>query len=68
MKGTLMEGAGRMRRKKLIPALLLCLLLPACGGEEAGSGRNSFWAELDMDGTEIVLVADGREIPAWRYA
>lgn len=57
-----------MRRSKIIPALLLCLLLTACGGEESGSGRNSFWDTLGMDAEEIVLTVNGREIPAWRYA
>ena len=56
-----------MRKSMILPVLLLGFLLTACGGEEAGSGRNSFWDELGVEETETVLVVDGREIPAWRY-
>ena len=63
-----MEGALTMRKSMIIPVLLLSLLLTACGGKEASSSRNPFWPELDMDAEETVLVVDGREIPAWRYA
>ena len=58
-----------MRKNVIIPALLLSLLLTACsmGEAEADSGRNSFWAEMDMDAAEPVLTVDGREVPAWKY-
>lgn len=62
-----MEGALQMKRSLAIPALLLCLLLTACGGGEAGGSRDSLWEELDIGEEEIVMTVDGREIPAWRY-
>lgn len=62
-----MEGALTMRKSMIVPVLLLSLLVTACGGEEAGSGRNSFWDELGMDALETVLIVDGREVPVWRY-
>ena len=46
-----------MRKNVIIPALLLSLLLTACsmGGAEADSGRNSFWAEMDMDAADTII-------------
>lgn len=56
-----------MKRCMTVPALLLCLLLTACGGGETGQGRDSFWEELGVEETEVLLTVDGREVPAWRY-
>ncbi len=60
-----------MRTKRAIGlALLLCLLLTACGGREAedSRGRVSLLARAAQLEEETVLLAvDGREIPAWRY-
>lgn len=48
-------------KRCVIPVLALCLLLTACGGEKKR-------AESDgMNGTEILLRVDGREVPLWRY-
>ena len=48
-------------KRCVIPVLALCLLLSGCGGK----GR-----ELEtesMEGTQILLRVDGREVPLWRY-
>ena len=57
-----------MKQYGIVPALLLCLLLTACGGEEDSRGRTSFLGQAaDMEETEILLTVDDREVPAWRY-
>ena len=50
-------------------ALLLCLLLTACGGKEPDSqGRTSFLGEAaGLEEDTVLLTVDGREVPAWRY-
>lgn len=54
--------------KRRILALLFCLvlLLSACGGTNAGEGGLLSRAS-GIDGEEVLLTVDGREVPAWRY-
>lgn len=58
-----------MKKRMTALALLLCLLLTACGGKEVDSqGQMSFWEEASgLPEDMVILTVDGREIPAWRY-
>lgn len=59
-----------MQTRIISLALTLCLLLTACGGREAedSRGRASLLAQAaNIEEEEILLVVDGREVPAWRY-
>ena len=60
-----------MRTRSIIGlALALSLLLTACSGGEAEDtrGRVSLLARAaELDEEELLLTANGREIPAWRY-
>ena len=57
-----------MKRNGIALALLLCLLLTACGGEEDSRGQTSFLGQAaEMEETAGLLTVDGREVPAWRY-
>lgn len=56
-----------MKKRVTILALLLCLILSACGGK-AGQGQTSLLGTAaDMREDAVLLTVDGREIPAWRY-
>ena len=54
--------------KRRILALLLCLplVLSACGRSASGDGGLLSRAS-GIDGEEVLLTVDGREVPAWRY-
>lgn len=55
-----------MKKRAAALALALCVTLTGCGREEeAASSLLGQAAGLEDD--EILLVTDGREIPAWRY-
>lgn len=59
-----------MRKRVIVPALLLCLFLTACGGreEEPVQGRFSLLEEASGISEEsALLTVDGREISGWRY-
>ena len=58
-----------MKKRVIALVLLLCLPLTACGGEEqTGRDQTSFLGRAAELAEEMVLLkADGREIPAWRY-
>ena len=58
-----------MRKRMTVLALLLCLLLTACGGEEADSGGQASFLEetFGLEEGAILLTVDGKEIPAWKY-
>ena len=58
-----------MKMRMTCLALLLCLLLTACGGKEPDSqGRTSFLGEAaGLEEDTVLLTVDGREVPAWRY-
>ena len=58
-----------MKRRMCVLALLLCLVLTACGGKEPDSrSRDSLSEEsAEISETEPLLTVDGREVPAWRY-
>lgn len=52
--------------KRIAAAVLICLCLSACGGEETPTGGLLGQAS-GLDETEILLTVDGRQVPAWRY-
>ena len=56
-----------MRKRMTVLALLLCLLLTACGGEEADSGGQASFLEetFGLEEGAILLTVDGKEIPAF---
>lgn len=56
-----------MNIKLLIPALLLSLLLSACGGKQTGEGWDLSVPEDEMQEEAILLTVDGRPVPEWRY-
>lgn len=58
-----------MKKRMTCLALLLCLLLTACGGKEPDSqGRTSFLGEASgLEEETVLLTVNGREVPAWRY-
>ena len=58
-----------MKMRMTCLALLLCLLLTACGGKELGSqGRTSLLGEAaGLEEDAVLLTVDGREVTAWRY-
>ena len=58
-----------MKMRMTCLALLLCLLLTACGGKEPGSqGRTSLLGEAaGLEEDAVLLTVDGREVTAWRY-
>ena len=58
-----------MKMRMTCLALLLCLLLTACGGKEPDSrGQISLLEEASgLDEEAVLLTVDGREVPAWRY-
>ena len=58
-----------MKMRMTCLALLLCLLLTACGGKEPDSqGRTSLLGEAaGLEEEEVLVTVDGREVPAWRY-
>lgn len=58
-----------MKMRMTCLALLLCLLLTACGGKEPDSrGRTSLLEEAaGLEEEEVLVTVDGREMPAWRY-
>lgn len=56
-----------MRKRAIALALLLCLTLTACGGEEAGQGQGLFQRASGIPEDAVLLTVDGREVPAWRY-
>lgn len=61
-----------MRKRTAALALLVCLGLSACGGEEAPRGEEMQPATLletasGLTEEETLLTIDGREVPAWRY-
>lgn len=60
-----------MKKRMTALALLLCLLLTACGDREEAEtsrGQISFWEEVSgLPEDMVILTVDGREIPAWRY-
>jgi len=58
-----------MKMRMMTLTLLLSLLLTACGGgKQPQQGQvSSLEAAAEMDGDEILLTVDGREVPAWRY-
>lgn len=58
-----------MKKCMTVLALLLCLLLTACGGEKKDSGgQTSFLEEASgLEEDAVLLTVDGREVPAWRY-
>ena len=48
--------------------LVLCLLLSACGDSDDRPRQASLLKDVSpLEETEILLVVDGREVPAWRY-
>lgn len=56
-----------MKKRVTILALLLCLILSACGGK-AGQGQMSLLGTAaGIQEDAVLLTVDGREIPAWRY-
>lgn len=58
-----------MKMRMSCLALLLCLLLTACGGKKPDSrGRTSLLEEVSgLEEEAVLLTVDGREVPAWRY-
>lgn len=57
-----------MKKHAIIPALLLCLCLSACGGKpESESGTSDLGAAAGLEESTPLLTIDGREVPAWRY-
>ena len=58
-----------MKMRMTCLALLLCLLLTACGGKEPDSqGRTSLLGEAaGLEEDAVLLTVNGREVPAWRY-
>ena len=56
-------------RRTILPLLLICLLLSACGKKEAQtppvSGRLASAAGLEADA--VVAAVDGREVTAGQY-
>lgn len=57
-----------MKRTVWCLTLVLCLLLSACGsGGDDPRQAPSFQDSVQTEETDIWLVVDGREVPAWRY-
>ena len=58
-----------MKKRMTALALLLSLLLAACGAEvQDGGSRSSFLEEASgLKSDTVLLTVDGREVPAWRY-
>ncbi len=57
-----------MKRTVWCLTLVLCLLLSACGSDGDDSRQApSFQDAAQTEETDIWLVVDGREVPAWRY-
>ena len=56
-----------MRKRTITLALLLCLILTACGGREDSRSQGLFQRASGMDEDAVLLTVDGREVPAWRY-
>ncbi len=56
-----------MRRYVFALALLLCLALTACGGQEDSRGQGLFQRASGVEEDAVLLTVDGREVPAWRY-
>ena len=57
-----------MKRTVWCLTLVLCLLLSACGSDRDDPRQApSFQDAAQTEETDIWLVVDGREVPAWRY-
>lgn len=56
-----------MKQRVTTLALLLCLLLTACGGEDGREDRGLLERASGLSETETLLTVDGREVPGWRY-
>ena len=57
-----------MKRTVWCLTLVLCLLLSACGSDgDDPRQAPSFQDAAQTEETDIWLVVDGREVPAWRY-
>ena len=59
-----------MRKRIMCLALMLCLMLTACGGSEETPPRSRVSLSADSSGPteeEILLTIDGREVAAWQY-
>nr|WP_326186049.1 peptidylprolyl isomerase [uncultured Oscillibacter sp.] len=56
-----------MKKRVTALALLLCLTLTACGGEDSRGQATVLGRAADMREDAVLLTVDGREVPAWRY-
>ena len=52
--------------KRIAAAVLICLCLSACGGEETPTGGLLGQAS-GLNESAVLLTVDGRQVPAWRY-
>jgi hypothetical protein len=58
-----------MKKRMTGLALMLCLLLTACGGKEADSQGQAplLGGAAGLEEAAVLLTVDGREVAAWRY-
>lgn len=56
-----------MKKRTWLGILLLCAVLSGCGSREEAAAAPVLGQAAGLDENGILLVIDGREIPAWQY-